>query len=439
MNSFLFTVTMILILVIASKNLKILITPGTSLCFLGAVLLALSNALTSSWKLQFLNSVGTLLLLEVSLIRLFWAEKVKSLTDYLYNMFMLPIKTLSSVGMLFADTNRFVKEKKLIKNERLRNILTGCVIAIPILIIIITLLSGADMVFGRITRAMFEWFLYRDFYIILLLIILGTLLCYSLFCGASRESTITTHNKEKANPTIGITISTLLLIVYILFCTIQILYLFTGGLFTLPKEFTYSEYARQGFFELLAVTCLNIILILICVNVFAANKWLDAILTAITAGTYIMIASAGYRMLLYIEAYHLTFLRLFVLLFLLIDALLLIGIIISIYHKQFPLFGYSVIVISLCYMTFSFSKPDYYIAKYLISHKEEITNEDITFLTEELSYDAAPVVIPFLNEQYVNSTNSGFETYYERVADRAAKKDIRDYNYSYEKAYELIR
>ena len=90
-------------------------------------------------------------------------------------------------------------------------------------------------------------------------------------------------------------------------------------------------------------------------------------------------------------------------------------------------------------MTFSFSKPDYYIAKYLISHKEEITNEDITFLTEELSYDAAPVVIPFLNEQYVNSTNSGFETYYERVADRAAKKDIRDYNYSYEKAYELIR
>ena len=28
------------------------------------------------------------------------------------------------------------------------------------------------MVFGRITRVMFEWFLYRDFYIILLLIIL---------------------------------------------------------------------------------------------------------------------------------------------------------------------------------------------------------------------------------------------------------------------------
>ena len=50
-----------------------------------------------------------------------------------------------------------------------------------------------------------------------------------------------------------------------------------------------------------------------------------------------------------------------------------------------------------------------------------------------------PCGYSLLNEQYVNSTNSGFETYYERVADRAAKKDIRDYNYSYEKAYELIR
>ena len=160
-------------------------------------------------------------------------------------------------------------------------------------------------------------------------------------------------------------------------------------------------------------------------------------MTAITACTYIMIASATYRMLLYIRVYHLTFLRLFVLLFLLVDALLLTGVIISIYHKNFPLFGYSVIIISVCYLVFTFSKPDYHIAKYFIAHNEEITSEDISFLTIELSYDAAPAVIPFLKGKY-NNTYANVDRYYDRIVDEADTKDVRDYNYSYHKAFKLL-
>lgn len=439
LNSFIFTITMVIILVIISKKLEISITKGSFLCFFGAILLGLSNLLTSSGNLQFLNSIGILLLLEVSLIRLFYTEKNISLIEYLYNIIRLPLKALTSIGMLFIDGNRYVKDKKFIKNEKLRNILIGCAIAIPILVVIIALLSSADIMFGKITWSVFEWIFYRDFYIIIIMILIGTILCYSLICGASKESANTNQNKTKANSTIGITLSSLLLIVYILFCGIQVLYLFAGGLFTLPEEFTYAVYARRGFFELLAVTCFNIILILICLNVFEENKWLNGILTAITASTYIMIASAAYRMLLYIGAYHLTFLRLLVLLFLLIDALLLAGVIISIYRKDFPLFGYSVIVISLSYLVFSFSKPDYHIAKYFIAHTEEITNEDITFLTIELSYDAAPVVIPFLKREYKYNTYTNINPYYDRAVDRADTWDIREYNASYERAYKLIK
>ncbi|TAH68169.1 MAG: DUF4173 domain-containing protein [Anaerolineaceae bacterium] len=439
LNSFIFTITMVIILVIVSKKLKIGVSKGSSLCFLGAILLGISNVLTSSGSLQFLNSIGILLLLEVSLIRLFYAEKAISLIEYLFIILILPIKALSSIGMLFVDSNRYVKDKNLIKNEKIRNIFIGCLIAIPLMVVSIALLSSADIIFGKITWSIFEWIFYRDFYIIVLMIFIGTLLCYSLLCGATKESSVKVQNKSKANSTIGITVSTLLLSVYILFCGIQVLYLFSGGLFQLPAEFTYAEYARRGFFELLAVTCFNIILILICVNVFEENKWLNAILTAITASTYIMIASATYRMLLYIGAYHLTFLRLFVLLFLLIDALLLAGVIISMYHKKFPLFEYSVIVISVCYLLFSFSKPDYHIAKYFVAHNENITNEDIPFLTIELSYDAASVVVPFLNEQYEYDIYTYIDKYYDRVEARANTRDIRDYNFSYQKAFNLMK
>lgn len=439
LNSFVFTITMVVILITISRKLKMEVSKGSSLCFLGAILLGLSNVLTSSGNLQFLNSIGILLLLEVSLISLFYADKATSFIEYLFSILKLPFKALSSIGMLFVDSNRYIKDKNLIKNEKIRNILIGCLIAIPLMVVTIALLSSADIVFGRITWSIFEWILYRDFYIIVLMIFIGTLLCYSLLCGATKESTNTDYNKPKVNSTIGITVSTLLLVVYILFCSIQVLYLFAGGLFTLPEEFTYAEYARRGFFELLAVTCFNIILILICVNVFEVSKWLNRILVAITASTYIMIASATYRMFLYIGAYHLTFLRLFVLLFLLIDALLLAGVIISIYHKEFPLFGYSVIVISVCYLIFSFSKPDYHIAKYFITHKEEISSEDIPFLTRELSYDAAPVVVPFLKGHYEYNTYTNIDRYYNGAADRADTKDIREYNYSYHRAYKLLK
>lgn len=439
LNSFIFTLVMVLILLYAAKKLNIAIRRDTLLCFLGVILLGLSNVLSSSGILQFYSSIGILLLLELSLIKLFCEEKVKGFIDYIGNIFLLPFKALASIGLLFVDGNRYVKNRNIIKSERLRNVLIGCLIAIPILVVTIALLSSADVVFGKITGSIFEWIFYRDFYIILLMILMGAVLCYSLLCGASRDSFSTDKNRTKANSTIGITLSSLLLLVYILFCGIQIIYLFTGGLFTLPGEFTYAEYARRGFFELLAVTCFNILLILVCDYIFEESKWLKGILAAITACTYIMIASASYRMILYIRAYHLTILRLFVLLFLLIDALLLIGVIISIYKKDFPLFGYGVLVISVCYLIFSYSKPDYHIAKYFISHEEEITDEDISFLTRELSYDAAPVVIPFLKGHYEYNIYENINPYYERLADRTDTWDIREYNFSYDRASKLMK
>lgn len=54
---------------------------------------------------------------------------------------------------------------------------------------------------------------------------------------------------------------TVLNIIYAIFCFIQISYLFTK--MTLPEGFTYAEYARQGFFELMIVTFINFAIILI--------------------------------------------------------------------------------------------------------------------------------------------------------------------------------
>jgi hypothetical protein len=133
--------------------------------------------------------------------------------------------------------------------------------------------------------------------------------------------------------------------------------------------------------------------------------------------------------------------------FLMIDAFILAGIIISLYRKSFPLFGYCTVVVSVCYLLFSFGKPDYYIATYLLDQKSKLEAEDITFLTEELSYDAAPVVIPRLYEiksniQNFNTesddglsspdhVNNEIENYVNNIEQDASEHHIRDFNLSY--------
>lgn len=148
-------------------------------------------------------------------------------------------------------------------------------------------------------------------------------------------------------------------------------------------------------------------------------------LTAMSFCTFVMIASCALRMVIYIRFYYLTFLRILVLWSLAVLALLFIGIVISIFREKFPLFRYSVVVVSVLYLALSFAHPDYLIARvnvgnaahnqahwYSKDEAESFSREDLFggefFLAPEtyhdyrylidLSADAAPVLIPYLEE-----------------------------------------
>jgi hypothetical protein len=237
--------------------------------------------------------------------------------------------------------------------------------------------------------------------------------------------------------------------------------LFANGLFVLPEEYTFAEYARRGFFELLTVAIINVLLMVLCRAFFKESKILRIVITFMTICTYIMIASAAYRMYLYISVYHLTFLRLFVLLSLMIIALILAGVIIAEYRQSFPLFKYCVAVTAVCYIVFSFTKPDYLIAKYLVENKVILDGEDIWYLTDELSLDAAPVVLEVLTERsrWLPEALSGenkyreklyltnkisqdyyYDKYIERIEEEKQDTDLRDFNYSkYLASKELVK
>lgn len=466
LNVLFYTVIIIYLLVTVMKKLSGKRKLGTKLYMAGAGLLALSCVLTASEILIFFNIIGILLLLDLSLLHQFNKTSQWDFTKHILKMFGLPFTSLACIYMPFVDGIQFMKKIKLFRNDRLRNILIGIAISLPILYLITLLLSGADLLFAGVTKGVYATIFSGDVFFIITMILFATLACYCILCGSvSKADSIIERNFARADATIAITVMSLLSFVYFCFCALQIIYLFSGGLFQLPDGYTYAEYARGGFFELMWVTAINISLMILCRTLFMESKILNTLVVFMTACTYIMIASATYRMLLYVKVYHLTFLRLFVLLILLMEIFILIGIIVSQYKRTFPLFSYCVILVTICYTLFSFSKPDVFIASYMINHEEALSSEDWLYLTNELSLDAASVILPNLEDethwkeetklrgdyQYGMEEQYGMEDqyisrealqtrYYKRIHSAVEQMGIREYNFSKDRAEkELLR
>lgn len=454
LNVLLFVCVMVALLVISMKFLTIPIKKVTYAYYTGAILLGLSSMLTASEILQFFNIIGIMLLLDLSLLNQFNETNTWDYTKNINKMLLLPFECIALIGKPFLDCIQYSKNIKFFKNREVRNILIGAIISIPLLLFIGSLLSSADMLFGSMTKDIFNFLFSSEIILVVTMVLFGYIACYCIIYGASTKEAFmeNQNNRNKADALIGITVLCSLCLVYALFCSIQILYLFNHGLFVLPAEFTFSEYARKGFFELLAVTIINIVLLLVINEHFKESKIIRYLLTFMTICTYIMIASAFYRMLLYIDAYKLSFLRLFVLLFLIIDSFVLAGGIATVWNKRFPLFGFSVVVVTISYLIFSFIKPDYYIAYYNTKDMKEINVNDVIYLTS-ISFDAAPIVVPYLDKLVNNSYEITFddeyhysevelknmiENYYIHIDYQYKNQGLRDFNLSYYNANKIV-
>lgn len=423
---------------ITAKKLSIFIT-------ISLILLGISTCTTDSWVLIFLNKLGIFCLFFYLALHNFYEDKSWGLFKYIGSVIDIACTSLIFIFRPFSDFAAYKKEKKELKNNtegKGKYVLIGIVIALPLLLVILFLLGSADAVFGNILSSiMFFDIDFSDYFWGV-----SFLFLFAFFASYSIMSRLAFHNlieevpdKRTAEPVIGITFTGIISVVYLIFCFIQIIYLF-GGWGALPENYTYASYAREGFFQLVFVCLINLALVLICMKYFRESNLLKGILTFISVCTYIMIASSTYRMLLYIQVYYLTFLRVFVLWALFVIFLLMTGALIIIYKKEFPLTRYCVIVVTVCYLIFSFAHPDYWIACYNLDHSMSNTNEvyDDYYYLRNLSCDAAPAIYAKADE-YGYEENKWFLRYSEKITLYSPQKlSIRKWNLSRWKAYDLF-
>lgn len=363
------------------------------------LLLGISTFLTTNLFVIFFNTVGILLLITVIMIRQMYDDRDWNFGQYLVNLLFLYLNMIPEVAAPFIHLAGYLKahKKENKKNGPAKYILLGVLIGLPMLVVVIGLLSSADQIFSKVIgdacyQLLGQIVFSPNVFLVILLMIMGFFGIYSFL------SAVTLNNMpqkksggKKKNPLIAITFLSMVTVIYVIFCSIQVIFLFTGGML-LPEGYTYAEYAHQGFFQLLFVCIFNLILVVSCMALFDVNRILKMLLLLCSGCTYIMIASSAFRMILYIRTYHLSFLRVLVLWFLAMLVVLMAGVVIAVFYPKFGLFRYCMTTVAVFYLIFSFGKVDVLVAEYNVARMgDNISYEDLKYLAE-LSMDTVPTL-----------------------------------------------
>ena len=318
-------------------------------------------------------------------------------------------------------------------------VLIGLGISLPLLAVILPLLLSSDVIFQDFFKNMFDFSLEVDPGAVLFMMIAVFVACYGMLCRFGQPMKFVAApvtDKRKNSPVIAITVNLVLLVVYFLYCGIQVIYLFMRQ-GTLPEGYTYSSYVHEGFFQLVFVCLINIVLVLLCRKYSADNTVLKSMLCLISGCTYVMIASAVYRMYLYIGAYKLTFLRLYVLWALAVMAVVMAGIIAYLFLPRMPFARFAAGVLVGLWMIFAYAKPDYQIAAYNIQY-----HDDDSYILR-LSFDAVPAIAKYdtSGELLADYFDYGDYPYYESNRTRGAlqgrKNSLRTWNLSLQETYRI--
>lgn len=222
-----------------------------------------------------------------------------------------------SVSLLDRGLKLIFKNMEPERRKAVKQTIVALLVAIPLLAIVMVLLMSADSVFEDMIMVLPTYLLDLNFGEIIFrtaIVVVLAGLYFGVFQVLKRENPQAskeniTLDRQGWGTAFGFTILLLLNLVYILFVIIQFKYFFSGNL---QDGFTYADYARRGFFELLAITIINWTILVTFLKKIKldrsrmkfAMKIMYSILIAVSS---IMLVSAFLRLSMYEQAYGFTF------------------------------------------------------------------------------------------------------------------------------------
>lgn len=290
---------------------------------------------------------------------------------------MVLLVPFHNFDMQWRIARQEIKKMKFV-NTVLKSIL-GLLVAIPLLFIVTSLLSAADERFGEllvtITQKIGSDF-FRIIWSFFLSLPVGCYLFGLLYGAAHKQGTdtIKADRVESVCAACGVipaasvyAVVSAVCVIYTLFISLQGGYYLSALNGVLPAGFTYSEYARQGFFELIMVSLINLGIIgaaqLFCRRKGRILKGFNILLSVLTL---FLIGTALTKMFLYIDVHGLTPLRVIPSVFMLFMTFVFALIILS-QFRSVPVVRLSICAFAIGYTALSFANMDGVIARYNLS------------------------------------------------------------------------
>jgi len=440
-------------------------------CLLGGALLLLDNDLKPAFKslwlivpfvffaiitcvrqepltmiLGYAFTLVSLGLLTVTYLGGRWTQY--SLFDYFRKFFLL-------IGNIFILPFGFLKETKfdMARAHRLpiKPVVRGLLIALPVVVFFAYLLGSGDLVFGQqINNFIDHYGELRIPEIILRLIIIlffayvltGVFLHASL---KSKDEQLSGEDKPISKRFLGFTEAAIVLgsvsILFLIFVIFQFRYFFGGEVNIGVEGYTYSEYARSGFSELITVAFFSLLMILGLGTITKREsdrqkRIYSGLSVGIVVLVIVILVSAYQRLMLAIDWHGFSRLRLYPRVFLIWVGILFVAVIVLeiIRHERY--FAFAALLASLGFaVSICVLNVDASIARHNIYRTIEGKHFNVNYLSS-LSADAMPVLADaFMDPSLPAATHDGVGAALLCYMNYAAYKnystpDWRSFNYS---------
>lgn len=274
-----------------------------------------------------------------------------------------------------------------------KELLLGLILCIPIIGILLLLLCDADSVFLDMVSQLESLFhqpqLLTLLWNILRILVLAPL-CFAFVYGMTH----TIPPKQKNARTLKLPKATIIVplvavcALYLVFVYVQIRFLFTGKAMMGGE---YASYARSGFFQLVLVALITLMIVMPVLIKHPRSHWLRLLCSMIVLLTMAIVFSAFWRMRLYILEFGFTLLRAVTLWGMLAITATMLAALLKALHPNAAIFQ-PLLIFTICtWLMFNYCNINARITEYNINAylNGSIETLDIYYL-EDLGVDALP-------------------------------------------------
>lgn len=286
-------------------------------------------------------------------------------------------------------------------------VVRGILIALPIVAIFAALLGSADLVFGQRLEEFVELFkleklpeyIFRLMYILVFAHAIAGIYLHA--AARSGDEKLVGEEKPVAPSFLGFTEAAIVLgsvaVLFAIFVFIQFQYFFGGQTNIQIDGYTYSEYARRGFGELVVVAFFSLLLILSASGVTrreteAQRRIFSGLEVGIVVLVLVMLVSAFQRLVLYETAYGFSRLRAYTHVFMIWLALLLVAVVALEILRRERTFALAAVLASLGFvLSLGIMNVDGFIVRHNVDRAVQGEEFDVSYLAG-LSSDAVPTL-----------------------------------------------